>query len=179
MADATAEEEMLTETDGEPLTWAEGEGRVVPDTVSDFDCVPVRDCVQVRKSVDVDVAEGATDGDVLIVPVRDTSVLEPVLDTVFVLLCIVEADRVAVTRLLLLGRTVTDVVTELVLVLLGLEEEESQGEAVVVLDTDVEPVTVLVTAGLRDLTEAVAVGDPVTRELILRAALGLRIVDDV
>jgi hypothetical protein len=133
----------------------------------------------VRKSVEVDVAEATTDADGLIVGVRDTSVLEPVLDTLLVLLCLVDEETVTVTRLVVLGRTVTDVVTELVLVLLGLEERESEGDAVAVLDTDVEPVTVLDTTGLRDLTEMVAVGVKVNRGLILRAALGLRIVDAV
>ena len=132
-----------------------------------------------RKSVEVDVAEATTDGDGLIVGVRDTSVLEPVLDTLLVLLCVVDAETVAVTRLLVLGRTVTEVVTELVLVLLDLEERESEGDAVAVLDTDVEPVTVLDTAGLRDLTEMVAVGVTVNRELVVIALLGLRIVDAV
>jgi len=67
----------------------------------------------------------------------------------------------------MLGRTVRDAVTELVLVLVGLEDDEGEGEAVVVLDTDLETVPVLEFTGLRDLTESVALGDKVTKGLLV------------
>ena len=67
----------------------------------------------------------------------------------------------------MLGRTVRDAVTELVLVLVGLEDDEGAGDAVVVLDTDLETVPVLEFTGLRDLTESVALGDKVTKGLLV------------
>lgn len=83
------------------------------------------------------------DDDGLIVGVRDTSVLEPVLDTLLVLLCVPDAETVVDTRLLVLARTVVEGKAELVLVLLDRKEDESDGEAVLVLETDLEPVSVL------------------------------------
>ena len=122
--------------------------QTVPETEPDFVIVCVNVCVQVKYSVAVEEREAPVEGVTEPLVVRDTCVLDPVLDVVPVLLTLALADTVAVGTTVRVLTAVAETVAVPMLDLLCFMVAETDTEVVDVFVLEGEPLALRVCIGL-------------------------------
>lgn len=131
-----------------------------------------------RNRVAVEVFD-ATEGELEAVEERVIIVLEAVVDVVLVLLAVVLADRVLVTRAVYVPPIVLDPVVELVIDLVPFADDVIDGLALDVFDTEEDALIVLELAGLRDPIEPELDGVSVSDELRVKNIVLESRIEDV